>query len=70
MSHFYCTTITYMQNRVIFIIKDFHLYCYLHNVLADMSSGLYQVFIELGNLHGTSKFVLYWIHGGRLFWFL
>ena len=28
-----------------------------------MSSGLLQVFVELGNLHGTSNYVLYWIHG-------
>ena len=27
-----------------------------------MSSGLIQVFVELGNLHGTSNYVLYWIH--------
>ena len=46
-----------------------HLYCYFHNVLADMSSGLLQVFGELGNLHGTLNYVLYWIHGGCLFWF-
>ena len=29
-----------------------------------MSSGLLQVFFELTNLHGTSNYVLYWIHGG------
>ena len=29
-----------------------------------MSSGLLQVFVELGNLHGTSNYALYWIHGG------
>ena len=28
-----------------------------------MSSGLLQVFIELGNLHGSSNYILYWIHG-------
>ena len=28
-----------------------------------MSSGLLQVFVELGSLHGTSNYVLYWIHG-------
>ena len=27
-----------------------------------MSSGLLQVFVELGNLHGTSNYVLYWIY--------
>ena len=32
-------------------------------------TGLLQVFVELGNLHGTSNYVLYWIHEGRLFWF-
>ena len=39
-----------------------HLYCYFHHVSADMSSGLLQVFVELGNLHGTSNYVFYWIH--------
>ena len=34
-----------------------------------MSSGLLQVFVELGNLHRTSNYVLYWIGKGRLFWF-
>ena len=29
-----------------------------------MSSGLLQVFVELRNLHRTSNYVLYWIHGG------
>ena len=43
-----------------------HLYCYFHNVSADMSSGFLQVFVELGNLNGTSNYVHYWIHGGRL----
>ena len=36
-----------------------HLYSYFHNILADMSSGLLQVFAELGNLHRTWKYVLY-----------
>ena len=36
-----------------------HFYCYFHNVSVDMSSGLLQVFVELGNLHGTSNYVLY-----------
>ena len=47
----------------------FFFYSYFHNVSADMSSGLLQVFVELGNLHGTSNYILYWISGGRLFWF-
>ena len=34
-----------------------------------MSSGLLKVFVELGNLRGTSNYVLYWIHEGHLFWF-
>ena len=46
-----------------------HLYCYFHNVSADISYGLLQVFVELGNLHGTSNYVLYWNPRGRLFWF-
>ena len=29
-----------------------HLYCYFQNVLADMSSGLLQVFVELGKRNG------------------
>ena len=33
------------------------------NVSVDMSSGLLQVFVELGNLHGTLNYVLYWLHG-------
>ena len=37
------------------------------NVSTDMSSGLLQVFVELGTLHGTLNYVLYWIHGGHLF---
>ena len=28
-----------------------------------MSSGLLQVFVELGNLYATSNYVLYWIQG-------
>ena len=40
-------------------ISDYCLdiYCYFHNVSADMFSGLLQVFVELGNLHGTSSFI-------------
>ena len=34
-----------------------HLYCYFHNISADMSLGFLQVFVELGNLHGTSNYV-------------
>ena len=36
-----------------------HLYSYFHNVSADMSSSLLQVFVELENLHGTSNYILY-----------
>ena len=58
------------KKKRIFIIKGYCLYlCYFHNVSANISSGLLQVFVELGNLHGTSNYVLYRIHGGRLFWF-
>ena len=46
-----------------------HLYCYIHNVLDDMSSDRLQVFVELWSLHRTLNNVLYLIHGGRLFWF-
>ena len=34
--------------------------CYIHNVLADVSSSLFQVFL---NKHGTSNHVLYLIDG-------
>ena len=37
------------------------------SVSADMSSGLLQVFVELGSLYGTSNHVLYLIHGFLLF---
>ena len=42
---------------------------YSEIVLGNMSSGLLHVFVELGNLHRTSNYVLYWIHRGHLFWF-
>ena len=45
-----------------------YLYRYIHNVSADMSSGLLQVFVELRRLHGTSNNVLYLIHRVHLFW--
>ena len=39
-----------------------HLNCYIHNVSADMSSGLLQVLlVELVSLHETSNHVLYLI---------
>ena len=37
-----------------------HLYCYFHNVSADMFFRLLQVFVELGNLHETSKEITIW----------
>ena len=40
-----------------------HVYFYFHNVSPDMFSGLLHVFVELGNLRGTSNYVLYWIRG-------
>ena len=41
-----------------------HLDCYIHNVSAEMSSGLLQVFlVKLDSLHGTSNHVFYLIHG-------
>ena len=45
----------------IYILFLFLYLFYIHNVSADMSSGLLQVFVELRNLHGTSNYVLYWI---------
>ena len=38
-------------------------------LFGDISSSLLQLFVELGNLDGTSNYVLYWIHAGCLFWF-
>ena len=36
------------------------LYCYIHNISADASFGLLQVFcVELWSLHGTSNQTLY-----------
>ena len=50
-----------------FYHEGFSDYCFIfihfHNVSADMSSDLLQVFAELGNLHRTSNYVFYWIHG-------
>ena len=61
-------------NLMVFIIKGLRTIVFIfivifHNVSADMSPGLLLVFFELGNLHGTSNYVLYWIQGGRLLWF-
>ena len=44
-----------------------HLYCYIPNVSADISSSPLQLFVELRSLHGTSNHILYLIHGGHLF---
>ena len=46
-----------------------HLYFYIHNISADMSSGLLQMFVKLRSLHRTLNHFLYLIHGGCLFWF-
>ena len=38
--------------------------CYIHKVLADMSSSFLQVFlVELGSLHGTSNHISYLMQG-------
>ena len=56
--------------KMIFIIQGFRIiYCYFNNVSTDMSSGFLQVFVEVRNLEETLNYVLYWIHGGCLFWF-
>ena len=45
-----------------------HLYDYTHNVLADASFGLFQIFhVELGNPYRTSNRTHYLIYGGGLF---
>ena len=47
-----------------------HLYCHNHNVLADMSFSLLQVFhVELGSPHRISNWTLYLNHRSRLFQF-
>ena len=49
---------------MIFIFKGFRTIVFIIIVFsADMSSDLLQVCVELGNLHGTWNYVLYWIHG-------
>ena len=58
---------------IVSIIKGFRtivfiFICYFHKVSTDMSSDLLQVFVELEDLHETSNYIFYWIHGGRLFW--
>ena len=42
------------------VVSDYclHLYRCFHSISADMSSGLLQVFVEHGNLDGTSNCVL------------
>ena len=68
----------FQKNQAKFIKINIHqnfrtivsLYCYIHNVSADMSSGLHLVFlVELWSLHGTSNHVLYLIHGDNVLWF-
>ena len=47
-----------------------HLYCYNHNISADMFFGLLQVFhVKLGSPHRISNWTLYLNHRGRLFQF-
>ena len=52
---------------------EFSNYClnlYIHNVSADMFSGLLQVvLVELGSLRGTSNHALWLIHRIRSLWF-
>ena len=50
---------------MIFIIQGFlQLYCYIQNVLVDISYRLLQMLlVELGNLLWTSNNVFYQIHG-------
>ena len=55
----------YVYTYIIFYhlrFSDSFLYSYFHNVSANMSSDLLQVFIEIGNLHETSNYVLHWIY--------
>ena len=48
---------------MLFIIQDL-IYCYFHNVSADVISDLLQVFlVKLGCLQGISNHVLYLIFG-------
>ena len=44
-----------------------HLYCYIHNILADVSVGLPHVFlVKLRSPHGTCLRTVYLIHGGQI----
>ena len=45
-----------------FSIYCLYLYRYIHNVLADMPSGLFPVFVQLGSQHETSNHIHYLIH--------
>ena len=57
---------------MIFIVQGFRTIIFIfiaYNFTADMSFGLFQVFVELRSLQGTSNHVLYLIHGSRLSWF-
>ena len=62
------------RSLLIFIIKCFRIIVFIFIVISTTFRPIcrpayFRCFVELGNLHGTSNYVLYWIHGGRLFWF-
>ena len=49
----------------IFIIKGFRTIVFISIVISTRFPNPNPT----GNLHKTPNYVLYWIHGGRLFWF-
>ena len=54
---------------MIFIIKDFRTIVFIFIVISTTFRPICPPIVKLGNLHGTSNYILYWIHRGRLFWF-
>ena len=52
------TKVLILENMM-FLDYCLYFYCYINNVLASMSSGLLEVFVEVGNLHRTSKLHLF-----------
>ena len=64
----YSTSVVINYERVFFfLIKDFQTIVF---ILIGISTTIRPFFRYLSNLtlHRTSIYVLYWIHGGRLFW--
>ena len=58
------------RSLMIFIIKGFLTFVFIFIVICTTFPPICPpAFVELGSPPGTSNHVLYWIHGGHLFWF-